>query len=168
MTLAKVNTGLIEFAQQHLAEPGKCGRCGNTRESGLRWAYGYDDGRDPDYVGYQCQSCGNVQGLRRDEIGAAADGGQSMAPETAIRTPFPERMRNQAAGTHARRAQQALKDLAYEVAVLQRRLDNGTAEGHDARKTAELAATIGAHFGALEVLREIREWDEAEKAGEPS
>jgi len=66
-----VNIELVEFAREHGVSPSSCRRCGNTAETGLEWQYGYDDGSDPDYVGYQCECCGNIQGLDRADIMAA-------------------------------------------------------------------------------------------------
>jgi len=51
--------------------------------------------------------------------------------------------------------------------ALTRRLGNGTAEGDDARKAAQLVTDISGHLSALEVLRETREWDEAENGEQP-
>jgi hypothetical protein len=68
MTLVKLNMELIAFARENGAEPASCDRCLNTETSGLAWTYGYDDGRDAEYIGYECQCCGNVQGLMRGSI----------------------------------------------------------------------------------------------------
>ena len=82
------------------------------------------------------------------------------------RIPFPERMHKQAVDSHTRRASRAISELANEVNILARRLGNDTAEADDARKAAQLVTDISGHFAALEVLRETREWDEAERSGE--
>ena len=48
--------------------PARCTDCGLTAHRGLSWQVGYDDGTDPNYVGYECCNCGNVQGLTRGAI----------------------------------------------------------------------------------------------------
>lgn len=48
--------------------PGKCDRCRQVPSTGLSWQYGYDDGTDPQYVGYQCRNCGGIQGMSRKAI----------------------------------------------------------------------------------------------------
>jgi hypothetical protein len=80
-------------------------------------------------------------------------------------TPFPERMHRQSADSHTRKAQRQLKELANEITILERRIGNGTVDSDDARKAAELVAAIAGHCGAIEILRETREWDEAERNG---
>jgi hypothetical protein len=87
---------------------------------------------------------------------------------TTEKTPFPERMHKQSVDSHTRRAERALKELAYEVDALGRRLGNGSMEAEDPRRAAQLVTDLAAHFAALEALREVREWDEAERAGDPS
>jgi len=61
-------TTAYQLATTHDIAPLRCRRCHQTHASGLSWRYGYDDGTDPDYVGYQCLSCGSVQGLSRSTI----------------------------------------------------------------------------------------------------
>jgi hypothetical protein len=81
-------------------------------------------------------------------------------------TPFPERMHNQAVETAKRRAERSLDELANEAAIIKRRVGNGTADADDARKSAELVTTIASRLGTLEALRDVQEWDEAERNGE--
>jgi len=57
-----------QLATTHNIAPPRCHNCHQTPASGLSWSYGYDDGTDPDYAGYQCHNCGSVQGLRRATI----------------------------------------------------------------------------------------------------
>ena len=45
--------------------PEQCPRCWQAEGN---WSAGQDDGRDADYVGYQCGSCGHVEGLTRGEV----------------------------------------------------------------------------------------------------
>jgi hypothetical protein len=54
---------LKTLAESATIEPHRCHRCHNTKASGLSWQYGYDAGTDPNYLGYQCLTCGNIQGL---------------------------------------------------------------------------------------------------------
>lgn len=58
---------------------------------------------------------------------------------------------------HQRRAERAIDELAFEVTVIKRRLAAGNAEPEDARKAAELVATLSGHFGAIEALRDTTE-----------
>jgi len=82
-------------------------------------------------------------------------------------TPFPERMRNQSADSHSRRAVKALDDLIERATVLRDRLVAfNRADADLAGTLAEMAMRAGVHLSALETLRETREWDEAERAGE--
>ena len=48
-----------------------------------------------------------------------------MTETTTTKTPFPERMHNQAVETHDRRARNALEAITKEAAVLLWRLENG-------------------------------------------
>jgi hypothetical protein len=66
---------------------------------------------------------------------------------TATETSLPEKV-------HTRRAERALDELASEITILRRRLANGTAEGEDARKSAELVIEIAIHVAAIEILRD--------------
>lgn len=56
---------------------------------------------------------------------------------------------------HTRRAERALDELANEVRVIRHRIEAGTAEADDTRKTGDLLAVIAGHLGAIETLREI-------------
>ncbi len=55
-------------AREHSIAPHRCNRCKQTPDTGLSWRYGVDDGTDPAYFGYQCNACGNSQGLSRATI----------------------------------------------------------------------------------------------------
>lgn len=66
------NVRVREIASQHRVQPARCARCHNTATTGLSWDYGYDDGTDADYIGYQCRSCGNVQGLTAGHVARVA------------------------------------------------------------------------------------------------
>ena len=80
------------------------------------------------------------------------------------KTAFPERMQRQAVETHTRRAKAALAQLIEQATYLQARMDKlDLQDPAPALHLAELAMRIGVHFSALEVLRETREWDEAER-----
>jgi len=81
-------------------------------------------------------------------------------------TPFPERMHWKAVETSTRCATDALATLAADVEALRKTLaGHGTVFGSDARKLAEQAMRVSEHLSALEVLRDVREWDEAERNG---
>jgi hypothetical protein len=67
-TAANKNLELIGLAERLDIAPHRCARCGNTAATGLDWAFGYDNGTDPNYVGYQCRTCGHIQGLTRGTI----------------------------------------------------------------------------------------------------
>lgn len=58
--IERANGDLLTLASTHDIAPHRCVNC---RETGLSWQVGYDDGTDPQYVGYQCQNCGQIQGL---------------------------------------------------------------------------------------------------------
>lgn len=57
------NSDLLAFAVEHGIEPYRCPACRDMKQTGLSWRYGYDDGSDANYLGYQCQRCGAVHGL---------------------------------------------------------------------------------------------------------
>ena len=84
---------------------------------------------------------------------------------TTTETPtFPERMHKQAVETHDRRARNALEVITKEAATLLWRLENGhQVDASSARQLAEEAIRAAEHLSALETLRDVREWDEAEK-----
>jgi hypothetical protein len=89
-----------------------------------------------------------------------------MTETTTSKTPFPERMHNQSIDSHARRAVNALSDLIERAAILRDRLQAFDRAGPEMAGTlAEMALKAGIHLSALEVLRETREWDEAERNG---
>jgi hypothetical protein len=88
--------------------------------------------------------------------------------ETTTRTPFPERMRRSAIDLHTRRAKAALLAMTEKAGYSLGALEKGIADPDSAREFAELAYRLGIHLSALEVLRETREWDEAERNGEQS
>ena len=84
---------------------------------------------------------------------------------TETKTPYPERMYEQAVRTHTRRAASALENITKDGASLPSRLENGQEiDASGARQLAEDAIRACEHLSALETLRETREWDEAEKA----
>lgn len=56
---------LLDTAHARGIRPHRCPRCGDRTGN---WQPGYDDHTDPDYVGYQCRSCGAVTGLTRRTI----------------------------------------------------------------------------------------------------
>lgn len=61
-----------DLARNKAITPHRCKRCGNTEPTGGSWTIGYDAGNDPDYVGYQCLSCGNIQGLTLSTVSRKA------------------------------------------------------------------------------------------------
>jgi hypothetical protein len=63
-----------------------------------------------------------------------------------------------------RRALAAADHLAAEVETLSKRITDGTAEGDDTQRIASLARDLTQHVTALGVLRDVREWDKADKA----
>lgn len=80
---------------------------------------------------------------------------------------FPERMQQQARDTHTRRARTALDAIAQQVENLRYRMDTFLPiDASDAQHLAEQAMRVGIHLGALEMLREAREWDDAERQGQ--
>lgn len=60
--------GTKALAVDNGISPLRCGRCRNVPGTGLSWQPGYDDGRDPRYLGFQCLNCGNIQGMTRGAI----------------------------------------------------------------------------------------------------
>lgn len=68
MTERVTYQGTLAVAKSNGVAPLRCGRCGSTPPAGLDWQAGYDDGTDPQYVGYECQACGNIQGISRAAI----------------------------------------------------------------------------------------------------
>lgn len=58
----RTNQRLIELHRQGVIEPGECDDCGRAD-----WQPGYDNGTDPDYVGFQCRGCGSIVGMVRSE-----------------------------------------------------------------------------------------------------
>jgi hypothetical protein len=91
-------------------------------------------------------------------------------PDTTetTRTPFPERMRATAVESHTRRAIKALSDLMERAAILRDRLQAfQSADADYANTLAEMAVQAAVHLSALEVLRDVREWDEAERNARP-
>jgi hypothetical protein len=58
---------LRDLADRAGIHPSRCWRCKNDNSG---WKIGEDDGRDPDYVGWQCQRCGAANGLSRGAIRA--------------------------------------------------------------------------------------------------
>lgn len=63
-----VNSDLVGLARKYAVTPARCSRCGATEATGAYWHIGEDDGRDRNYVGYECQHCGNITGLTRQTI----------------------------------------------------------------------------------------------------
>jgi hypothetical protein len=63
--MERANGDLLQVASTHGIAPHRCVNC---RQTCLSWGFGYDDGTDPGYVGFQCQTCGNVQGLTASTI----------------------------------------------------------------------------------------------------
>ncbi len=66
-----------QIAREQWITPRRCRRCRvrggaisrlSNGLAGTAWTIGYDDGRDPNYVGYQCKNCGNIQGLTRATV----------------------------------------------------------------------------------------------------
>lgn len=92
-----------------------------------------------------------------------------MTAETAeTRAPFPERMHSKAAEVHARRARAAYAAMIEKAEYGLKALDKGTSEPESASEFAGLAYRLGVHLSALEVLHDVREWEEAEETGGPS
>lgn len=92
-----------------------------------------------------------------------------MTETATTQTPFPERMHKQAIESRTRRVKADLGDLAKDAAALLWRLENGMPpDVGAARQLTEQAVRVREHLTALEILRETREWDEAERAGEQS
>lgn len=92
-----------------------------------------------------------------------------MTETTTAKTTFPERMHNQAVQTHDRRARNALEAIMKDSTILLWRLEHGhEVDASAARQLAEEAIRACEHLSALETLREVREWDEAERNGDPS
>lgn len=56
----RANQELLNFAQEHNVTPHRCPRC---RQAEGNWHYGWDNGRDPNWLGYECQQCGKVVDL---------------------------------------------------------------------------------------------------------
>lgn len=84
---------------------------------------------------------------------------------TDTKTTFPERMHGQAVKTHSRRAANALDSLIERATLLRKRIEAGApAEANMAYDLAEQVSRIAIHLSALELLRETREWDNAERA----
>lgn len=64
----RVNQDMIDLYRKGRIDPEDCGECGQDN-----WQAGYDNGADPDYVGFQCRGCGHITGITRwvdeDEYG---------------------------------------------------------------------------------------------------
>ena len=87
-----------------------------------------------------------------------------MTETTTTKTPFPERMHNQAVETHDRRARNALEAITKEAAMFLWRLENGQeVDPISVRQLAVEAIQACEHLSVLETLREVREWDDAER-----
>ena len=87
-----------------------------------------------------------------------------MPETTETKTPFPERMRNQTVETHYRRARNALEVITKEAATFLWRLETGQeVDPISVRQLAVEAIQACEHLSVLETLREVREWDEAER-----
>src|SRR5580693_7932293 len=87
-----------------------------------------------------------------------------MTETTTPKTSFPERMHEQAVHSHRRRAVKALTDLMERAAILRDKLEAfNYPDAESAASLGEMATRAAIHLSALEVLRETREWDEAEK-----
>lgn len=87
-----------------------------------------------------------------------------MSETTETKIPFPERMHKQAVETHTRRARNALEAITKDAASLLRRLENGQElDASGARQLADESIRACEHLSALETLRDVREWDEAER-----
>lgn len=56
------------LVSDHHITPHRCDRCQATAAEGASWQARYDDGTDPLYIGFQCQNCGNIQGMSRGNI----------------------------------------------------------------------------------------------------
>lgn len=67
----RANQGLVDLCAARGIFPAPCKGCGAAN-----WgAPGHDDGRDDDYVGFQCRSCGGVRGLSRRTVQRRASDG---------------------------------------------------------------------------------------------
>ena len=68
MTTTITYSNTLALAADGSISPGRCRRCRRTPSFGLSWSIGCDDGRDPQWVGFQCRGCGHVQGMTRANI----------------------------------------------------------------------------------------------------
>jgi len=58
----------LELVDQNRIWPIRCYNCKTTLATAGSWNSGQDDHRDRDYVGFQCQNCGAIDGLTRRTI----------------------------------------------------------------------------------------------------
>ncbi|HTY35410.1 hypothetical protein [Mycobacterium sp.] len=64
----RANLYLLQLAAEHGIAPARCSRCGASGVDTNWSSPGHDDGRDADYLGWQCQRCGKTTGLTRRTI----------------------------------------------------------------------------------------------------
>lgn len=79
-------------------------------------------------------------------------------------TTYPNREHKNADSAARRRALRALGDIENEILVLRRRIDAGTADGDDAQIMTDRVREVVKNISILGALREVREWDAADKA----
>jgi len=82
-------------------------------------------------------------------------------------TAYPNKEHERADEGARRRAMDALTELAGEAALLRRRLADGRNPDYtDAESLERLVRKLTRDLSVLGTLREVREWDAADKAGE--
>lgn len=79
-------------------------------------------------------------------------------------TEYPNREHMQADKAAERRALRALSEIEYEISILRRRIEGGTVSGDDTHVIAEKVRGLTSFIAVLEALRDVREWDAADKA----
>lgn len=83
-------------------------------------------------------------------------------------TDYPNREHANADKTARQQAMAALDDIARDIAILKRRLANGSyTDVSDSTALAAKAGAVGRHLAVLATLRNVREWDAADKSAEP-
>jgi hypothetical protein len=71
---------------------------------------------------------------------------------------YPDRAHEASDKVTTRRALKALDEIEAEVAILRRRIANGTVEGESTQILADRAREVTQHVSVLEALRTVREW----------
>jgi citrate lyase beta subunit len=79
---------------------------------------------------------------------------------------YPNREHANADKAARRRAISALDSIEANARALARRIEDGSYEPHgeDAQRFAEATVKVAVNLGALETLRDVREWHAADEA----